>query len=289
MSIRVVLIPLFGSEADSFCLRAGLAVAKRFSARAEGLFVRIDPADVIPVMGEGVSPAVVMQLTQAAAAEIERQSAAARGALDVACDEAGIALADSPGQSAAPSARWSELTGRRDEMIARRARVSDLTVLTRPHEQGAPELNAVLEATLFGAGRPLLIVPPGGARELGRTIAIAWNGGTEAARAVGCALPFLEGAGAAHCLTAQTRRTHADVAVDLAEYLEWRGIACERHAVAAEEGEAVGAALLRIAGKIGADLLVMGGYGRTRLSELVLGGVTRHVLAEAELPLLISH
>jgi nucleotide-binding universal stress UspA family protein len=289
MSIRLVLIPLFGSEADSFCLRAGLAVAKRLSAHAEGLFVRIDPADAIPAIGEGVSPAVVIQLTQAAAAEMERQSAAARGAFEPAFEESGVALADSPGQSAAPSARWIELTGRRDEMIPRRARVSDLTVLARPHEQAPPELNAVLEATLFGAGRPLLIVPPGGAREFGRTIAIAWNGGTEAARAVGWALPFLETAGAVHCLTAQTRRTHADVAADLAEYLEWRAIACVRHAVAAEEDEPVAAALLRIAGEIGADLLVMGGYGRTRLSELVLGGVTRHVLAEAELPVLISH
>jgi nucleotide-binding universal stress UspA family protein len=289
MSIRVVLIPLFGSEPDSFCLRAGLAVAKRFGAHVEGLFVRIDPADVVPVIGEGVSPAVVMQLTQAAAAEIERQSAAARGALEVACEESGIALADRPDRGGAASARWIELTGRRDEMIPRRARVSDLTVLARQHEQAPPELNAVLEPTLFGAGRPLLIVPPGGARELGRTIAIAWNGATEAARAVGWALPFLETAGAVHCLTAQTRRTHADVAGDLAEYLEWRGVACARHAVAAEEGEPVAAALLRIAGEIGADLLVMGGYGRTRLSELVLGGVTRHVLAEAELPLLISH
>jgi nucleotide-binding universal stress UspA family protein len=58
--------------------------------------------------------------------------------------------------------------------------------------------------------------------------------------------------------------------------------------MAAGEGEPVGAALLRIASEIGADLLVMGGYGRTRFSELVLGGVTRHVLAAAEL-LLISH
>jgi nucleotide-binding universal stress UspA family protein len=289
MSIRVVLIPLFGSEADSFCLRAGLAVARGFGAHAEGLFVRIDPADAIPVMGEGVSPAVVTQLTQAAAADMERQSSAARGALEVACEQSGIARADSPGRGAAPSARWSELTGRRKEMIPRRARVSDLTVLARPHEQAPPELNAVLEATLFGAGRPLLIVPPGDAREFGRTIAIAWNGGTEAARAVGWALPFLEAAGAVHCLTAPTRRTHADVAADLAEYLEWRGVACERHAVAAGEGETVAAALLRTAGEIGADLLVMGGYGRTRLSELVLGGVTRHVLAQAELPLLISH
>jgi nucleotide-binding universal stress UspA family protein len=289
MSVRVVLMPLFGSDVDSLCLRAGLAIAQRFGAHVEGLFVRIDPAEVVPVVGEGVSPAVVMQLTQAAAAEIQRQSAAARRALEVACEQSGIALAGAPGRSGTATARWVELTGRRDELIPRRARVSDLTVLARQHEQAPPELNAVLEATLFGAGRPLLIVPPGGASELGRTVAIAWNGGTEAARAVGWALPFLETAGAVHCLTAQTRRTHADVAADLIEYLEWRAIACTRHAVAAEEGEPVAAALLRIAGEIGADLLVMGGYGRSRLSELVLGGVTRHVLAEAELPLLISH
>jgi nucleotide-binding universal stress UspA family protein len=75
----------------------------------------------------------------------------------------------------------------------------------------------------------------------------------------------------------------------LADYLGWRGIACVPHAVAAQEGETVAAALLRSASEIGADLLVMGGYGRTRLSELVLGGVTRHVLAKAEVPLLISH
>ena len=55
------------------------------------------------------------------------------------------------------------------------------------------------------------------------------------------------------------------------------------------EGEPVGAALLNAASEAGADLLVMGGYGRTRLSELVLGGVTRHVLADSQLPILISH
>jgi nucleotide-binding universal stress UspA family protein len=289
MSIRVVLIPLFGSDTDSSCLRAGLAVAQRFGAHVDGLFVRIDPADVIPAIGEGVSPAVIIQLTEAAAAEMTRQSEAARGAFEAACEQAGIALADGPGQGAAASARWIELTGRRDEIIPRRARVSDLTVLARPHDQAPLELGAVVEATLFGAGRPLLIVPPGGAPEFGRTIAIAWNGGTEAARAVGWALPFLERAGAVHGLTAQTRRTQADVALELSDYLAWRKIACERHAIAAQEDEPAGAALLRVASEIGADLLVMGGYGRTRLSELVLGGVTRHVLATAELPLLISH
>jgi nucleotide-binding universal stress UspA family protein len=91
-----------------------------------------------------------------------------------------------------------------------------------------------------------------------------------------------------HVLAAETWRTELDVTVDLIEYLDWRGVASERRAVAAE-GEPVGAALLRTAAEAGADLLVMGGYGRTRFSELVLGGVTRHVLAHAELPLLIAH
>jgi nucleotide-binding universal stress UspA family protein len=289
MSLKVILIPLFGSQVDALCLTAGLAVAQRFGAHVDGLFVRIDPTGVVPVLGDGMSPAIIMQLTEAAAGEIARQRAAARGAFEEACKRAGVALADSPGDGKAASARWIELTGRRDELIPGRARVSDLAVLPRSHDQAPLELGAVLEATLFGAGRPLLIVPPAGAPAPGRTIAIAWNGGTEAARAVGWALPFLESASAVHCLTAPTRRTSAAVAGDLAEYLGWRGIACGQHAVAAQEGETVGAALLRIASEVGADLLVMGGFGRSRLSELVLGGVTRHALAEAAVPLLISH
>ena len=82
MSIRVILVPLFGSASDPSCLQAGLAVAQRFRAHVEGLFVRIDPADLIPAIGDGVSPAVVMQLTDAAAAEMGRQSEAARPAFE---------------------------------------------------------------------------------------------------------------------------------------------------------------------------------------------------------------
>ena len=92
-----------------------------------------------------------------------------------------------------------------------------------------------------------------------------------------------------HLLTAETWRTQADVGLDLAAYLEWRGVACQRRTVTAGEDEPVGAALLRTATEVGADLMVMGGYGRTRLSQLVLGGVTRHVLTAAELPILLSH
>ena len=134
-----------------------------------------------------------------------------------------------------------------------------------------------------------MVIPPGGQVASGQTIAIAWNGGTEAARAVAGALPFLDDASMVHVLTAATWRTKGDVGLDLVAYLGWRGIACQRRVVTAAENEPVGAALLRTATEVGADLMVMGGYGRTRFSELVLGGVTRHVLAAAELPLLLGH
>ena len=289
MSLRVVLVPLFGSAIDAACLDAGLAVAGRFSAHVTALFVRIDPRDAIPLIGEGVSPAVIEQLTQAAAAEMDRQSAAARSAFEAVCGKARVALADAPGEVGKVSAGWAELTGRRDDIVPKKARVSDLTVLRRPDHETPPELDAVLEATLFGAGRPLLIIPPGGATASSQIIAVAWNGSTEAARAVAGALPFLDGARTVHLLTAETWRTKADVGLDLAAYLEWRGIACQRRMVSAGDDEAVGAAILRAATEVGADLIVMGGYGRTRFSELVLGGVTRHVLAAAELPVLASH
>lgn len=289
MTMRIILVPLFGSAGDAACLDAALGIAGRFGAHVTGLFVRIDPMDAIPVVGEGVSPAIIDQLTQAADEEMIRQRDAARRSFDAVCQKAGVAVVERPAGAGVASAGWLEITGRRDEVIPQKSRVSDLVVLSRPHDPSPIELRSVLEATLFGAGRAVLVVPPAGAPSVGHSVAIAWNGSAEAARAVAGALPLIEAAGAVHVLTAETWRTEFDVTVDLVEYLEWRGVTSERRVVAAEGGEPVGAALLRTATGAGADLLVMGGYGRTRLSELVLGGVTRHVLAHAELPILISH
>jgi nucleotide-binding universal stress UspA family protein len=287
MSIRVILTPLFGDAADVGALRVGLGVAGRFQAHLGALFVRIDPLDAIPIVGEGISPAVIDQLTEAAAAEMDRERAAARASFEAACRAASIPLADSPGQRG-PSAGWREETRHRDELVPRRARASDLVVFGRPEGEASPDLAAVLEATLLGAGRPLLLVPPTPPATVGERVAIAWNGGAEAARAVAGALPFLDTAKAVHVLTAATRRTDPELAQDLIDYLQWRGIAAARQSVGATD-EPVAEALLQAAGAAGADLLVMGGYGRTRLSELVLGGVTRHVLSHPTMPVLMAH
>jgi nucleotide-binding universal stress UspA family protein len=288
MSIRVILTPLFGDAADVSALTAGLSLAQRFEAHLSALFVRLDPSDAVPLVGEGISPAIVEQLIQAAEAEMDRQRGAARSAFETACGKAGITVLETPGGARTASAGWREATGRRDEVISGKARTSDLVVIARGDDRSSPDLPGVLEATLLSGGRPLLLLPPAAPARLGDRVAIAWNGRAEAARAVAGALPFLEGASAVSVLTAATRRTPPEVALDLVEYLAWRGIAAEHRPVEAKD-EPVADALLRAAREAGADLLVMGGYGRTRLSELVLGGVTRRVLSHADLPVLMAH
>jgi nucleotide-binding universal stress UspA family protein len=286
MSIRIILTPMFGDDADAAAAQAAFAVTRRFDAHVQGLFVRIDPLDTIPIVGEGISPAIIDDLTKAAQAEMDRCASAAKAHFEAARTAAGVKVAERPPAPGGTSARWSEETGRRDDMIPRKARVSDLVVFGA-QPSGSPELGGAIETTLVAGGRPLLLAPKG-VSTIGERVAIAWNGSAESARALTCALPFIEAASAVHVLTAETWRTQFEVTEDLADYFEWRGIVCERRAVTVEEG-AVGAALLRAASEAGADLLIMGGYGRSRLRELVLGGVTRHVLTHAQLPVLLAH
>ena len=122
---------------------------------------------------------------------------------------------------------------------------------------------------------------------IGKIIALAWNGSAEAARAVAGALPLLHNAEEVHILTAASARTDVERADGLARYFGWQGLSCERHAM--YPTSQVGPALLAKARELRADLLVMGGYGRSRVSELVFGGVTRTVLGQYGLPILLAH
>jgi nucleotide-binding universal stress UspA family protein len=147
----------------------------------------------------------------------------------------------------------------------------------------------VRENLLLSARRPLLLASAVAPESIGRIVAVAWNGRPEAARAVGVALPFLRQADAVRVLSAKTGRTGPFEAERLTDYLLWHGITSEQTPVQQRAGEPVGAALLRTAAEVGADLLVMGGYGHSRFREVLLGGVTHYVATHAGLPVLMAH
>jgi nucleotide-binding universal stress UspA family protein len=280
MSIRVVLAPLFGKPADRAGLDAACRLARRCDSHLTALFVRPLPADMVPYLGEGVSPEILAELMRASRAELDRQAGVARQQFEASRRDAGF-------EAASPT-EWLEADGRPVELVARFGRVADLIVLAGGDRSEDDRRRAVIEAALLQTGRPVLLVPQKWTEAVAGRVAIAWHGRAEAARAVALALPLLETAQEVHILTAATSRTSFDTSQDLATYLERHGLACARHLVTVA-GETVGAALMRQAAVLAADLVVMGGYGRSRLAELVLGGVTRHVITHLERPVLLAH
>lgn len=172
--------------------------------------------------------------------------------------------------------------------IAAAARLSDLAIVARPGNGLSLDQN-LIEAMLFGTGRPLLVIPPNwdkGPRF--QKIMIAWDGSARAARAVGDSMPLLARADRVEILCASPDASKHIDGADLATHLARHCRAVTVTDLPARHGD-VARTLAAHATMAGADLLVMGGYGHTRLLEMVLGGVTIIMLSEAELPLLMSY
>jgi nucleotide-binding universal stress UspA family protein len=167
----------------------------------------------------------------------------------------------------------------------------DALVIER--DPGASSENAgAVGQLLVRVDLPFFVVPAGVDSARLDTIAIAWNGSAESARALHSALPLLRHAsrivllsGERHAPFSAPRRNSE---IDIARYLEWQRLRVERVNIEAD-GDYAGVAILEEAQRASADLLVLGAYGRTRFSEWFLGGVTRHMLEHATLPLLMRH
>ncbi|WP_420992041.1 universal stress protein [Cupriavidus sp. 30B13] len=177
--------------------------------------------------------------------------------------------------------------------LAREGRLADLIVLARlPGLESLPVLVAQTpEYVMLEAGRPVLLVPPGVRSLACGHVAVAWDGGREAARAVADAMPLLRRAARVSVISAPaadggTPQPQAAPAA-LCEHLASHGIAAAVHAVPG--GQRPGPLLLAAVRELQADLLVAGGYGHARLRELVTGGTTRTLMRQSDIPVLMSH
>jgi nucleotide-binding universal stress UspA family protein len=286
--MKRILVPLTGHETDRSALEAAFTLARGFGGHVDGLFVRTDPRDAVPMLGEGMSAALVDEIMRSAETETAARARAASASFEAARGQAGAAACERPPGPGGLTASWSEATGRGDDVVPLRARLADAVVFSRAALDLDPLLLPTFETALLGAGRPVLLAPQTPVARLGETVAVAWNGGLEATRAVVAAMSLLLRAREVHVLTAATATTPADAGDRLAEYLAWQGVAAKVERVRHVAGP-VGAALADRAAEIGADLLVMGAYGHSRLREMILGGVTRHMLGHAALPVLMAH
>lgn len=283
--IKSILVAVTASKADPPVFDVALDVARRFEAHLDFLHVRLDPVEVAGTFSDPAVSVGAAELFERLDAEADERESSARKAVEAFCRNAGLAMSAEPRSDRSPSASWVCETGREAAWVAERGRTSDLLVVGRP-SQGAGVGNEVLEAALLDTGRPLLI--PAGTRALTGTVAIAWKSSPEAARAVTAANPFLAAAKRIVVLTVEEDgRAERESAARLVDNLRRQYPAVELRQLHSRGGTAE--ALLAAAAEHHAGLLVMGGYGRSRLREWIFGGVTADVLRGAAVPVLMTH
>ncbi|MGE5475250.1 MAG: universal stress protein [Bacteroidales bacterium] len=282
---KTVLVPVSDGQAAA-ALDTAFGLAAAFGAHVVGLHVRTDPTSAVPLVGEGMSGGMVEEMMTIAEKQATERAGKARAAFDAALARHGVPLASSPADG--PTAQWEDVVGREEEAVAWRGRLSDMVVMGRPTDALDASTLMTLNAALMESGKPLLLAPPTAPASIGRHIAVAWNGSAEAGRAVAFALPLMQRAENVTILTlTEDTRTVSATGGELAAFLAWHGINAQVQVVHA--GANAGSVLLGQCAALGADLLVMGAYTHSRLRQLILGGVTRHILGHAPLPCLLCH
>lgn len=272
--IKNIAVHLTGSSEDEVRLTYAGALAQRFDANITGLQVNVMPG--------------ILSVTDPSG------SAFLQELIETSNKQADLAT----GRLREQLARLGPLTDLRrlnlfsDEVgptLAAEVRLSDLFVGTRPYGDPARK-EAIEEAVLLRSGRPCIFLPPE-IQEQPKfdSILIGWKNTREAARAVADALPLLQGAERVDVVTVAeaSGRLASEPNLDIGRYLSRHGISAEIRTAAGVPDS--GAALLREARASGADLIVIGGYGHSRLQEWVLGGATRELLSSAPVPVFISH
>jgi nucleotide-binding universal stress UspA family protein len=288
MAFRKVVAVLNGTESDESALATALAAARPFEGHVEALYVRLDPRDAVVALGEGISGPMVEQIIAAAEQESNERQARARASVERLRQRLELPVTDAAPGPGRLSIGWRDLSGTPEEVVVNEARLSDLLVLSRATVETDPNAEITFETALLECGRPLLLAPSAAPARLDGTVVVAWNGSAEGARSLSAGLDLLVRASRVVVVTVETAKTAGQTADDIAGYLAWHGIRAEVRRPMAS-GEPVGATLLKAAVEAGADLLITGGYGHSRWRELILGGVTRHLLTHATVPVLMSH
>lgn len=287
MSTIKSLIAVIDDVTGGAPLETALAVGRLFSGHVTALHVRADAANAVPLLGEGMSGAMIEEMMTVAEKEAAEKAARAKSLFDEVVTAQNVSVAAMAPAPSGLSASYLEETGLEEEIVARKGRLCDLVVVARPEGETDLPAAATLNAALFETGRPILMTGKPLA-EIGKRVAVAWNGSAEAARALAASMPFLTRDGAQVTLLVGEEEGRAAYGRSVQEYLSWHGVDSEMRLFAAH-GSHIGEKLLHELEQSKADLLVMGAYTHSRLRQLILGGVTRHIVAASPLPVLFAH
>ena len=291
MSIKAILVPVQGIEHDIHALRGAIRLAQAHDAHVTALFAQPSEEDLASTWAGYGMVAPPVSLLEEMDRETKLRAQTAGTLLERAAHEAGTPIVPAGQEQEPPSSVSLRIErGMLRTAAATLAAFHDLVVYS--HDPMGVDVHPVdeslLEATLLDARRPAFLAPKLARDTFPSQIVIAWSGSIEGAQAVTSSLPFLSLADNVHAV--RVGESDYPEAHDrmLIEYLRRHGITAELRVV--EPGQhSAGTALLSTATDLQADLLVMGGYTHGPVRQRVFGGMTRHVLKHAPVPVLMVH
>lgn len=282
---RKLLLPLSETPCGLAALRLGLDLARLWNAHLTAVVMRVDARSVAPLAGEGLSGAMIVDMMHSTERESAGRATALEHIFNDAVTAADVAMDAAPTAAAYATASLEVFTGRDEDVIPGLAMLADLTILPHPGDADS-DGSECLHAVLFDSGRPVLIASPAAPATVGRRCCLAWNGTVESSAALAAMLPWLRRAEAVRVLHAPEYQRRGPPAAALLPYLALHDVAADIVSFQPVNRD-VGAGLLAAAASFGADLLGVGAYSTSRLRQMILGGVTRHVMQCATLPVLM--
>ncbi len=280
MSYKNLLVHVDNSEACAARIEVAIALAESHEAHLSA----VSPVG-IPSMPTYMAGALPLELMDAQEKHAQERAEAAAARFRAMAERSGIS-------HEARVVRCLDIDAVQE--INLQARYADLVILGQVDPKDPPSGGrSMVEDVVLVSGRPALIVPYIGAPStLGERIMVAWDSGREAARALQDALPLLERASQVTVIVVDPDSgptTHGEEpGADIAHHLARHGVSAQVYrAVSADIS--VGDTILARLSDEGSDLLVMGAYGHTRFREMILGGVTRSILEQMTVPVLMSH
>lgn len=269
MTIASIMVSLDLGATAAARVRLSAGLAKRFGATLTGVAAR-----KIPNPGPGDDLESIQAAYKEEQAKLSEDLMRCQNLFEQNCG-AGIRT------------KWLQAEADAASFLVRQALAADIVVVGREKDDRAGDTATSPGAVLMEAGRPVLMTPPGSDHLKAERIVVAWKDAPEARRAVSAALPFIRCAKQVHVVSAG-EEARFDGAEQVAEFLSRHGAQVATQLLNAASRN-VADEILRFTNRTDADLVVMGGYGRSRLREWLFGGVTRNFLQSSSVCCLMSH
>ena len=281
VSMKSILVPTEHPAPMLSALDTALLLAQKFGSCIEGFALRPGMADLVAMDPDSGLTMVAVKENDA---ELVRHAEAAFRAF---MEQHQVPQRSDEGE-ASLSWTWNKDAPSGHDYVGSYGRIFDMIVLARPGPEWQSPSMITLESALFESGRPVLIAPPTAPRSLGSNVLVAWNCSTEQARTMADAMPFLRLAERVTIVTVEGAAVAGPSGEQMARTLNANGIAAEPITLKPGKRNA-GETLLNKAAELNCDLIVKGAYTQSRLRQMIFGGTTRHILANATLPVLMAH